>query len=52
MNRSVKAWASHVEGAAAILATRGRAQFNTPQSLSLFRAVRTQMVRLCRALRV
>ncbi|EME81382.1 uncharacterized protein MYCFIDRAFT_155566 [Pseudocercospora fijiensis CIRAD86] len=42
--RSVQAWAKHIEGAVAIVRARGPQQFANPQSLLLFRAVRTQML--------
>jgi hypothetical protein len=38
-------WTRHVNGAAAIVGMRGQSQFDSPQSLQLFRAVRTLMVR-------
>ena len=41
---SVSAWARHIEGAVAIVKARGVKQFDDPQSLLLFRAVRTQML--------
>lgn len=43
---SVVAWSRHIDGAVAIVRARGEAQFDSPQSLSLFRAVRTQMLLL------
>ena len=41
---SVSAWAKHIDGAVAIVKARGVKQFEDRQSLSLFRAVRTQML--------
>lgn len=45
-DNSLNAWSTHVDGAAAIVCSRGSEQFSDPQSLSLFRAARTQMVQL------
>ncbi|TKA79206.1 hypothetical protein B0A49_03191 [Cryomyces minteri] len=44
---SMSAWLRHIEGAIALVKSRGTEQFNNPQSLSLFRAVRTQMLTSC-----
>lgn len=44
MEKSHRAWSSHVDGATAIVMSRGPYQLDNPQSLALFRAVRTQMV--------
>jgi hypothetical protein len=38
------AWGKHIDGAVAIARARGLQQFQDPQSLLLFRAVRTQMI--------
>lgn len=43
-DHSVTAWAKHIDGAVAIAKVRGVKQFEHPQSLLLFRAVRTQML--------
>ena len=40
----MSAWASHIEGAVALCRARGVKQFEGPQSLLLFRAVRTHML--------
>lgn len=42
--RSAQAWASHIEGAVALVRARGTKQFSNHQSRLLFRAVRTQML--------
>jgi hypothetical protein len=41
---STAAWTKHIEGAVAIVRTRGVQQFDNPRSLQLFRVVRTQML--------
>ncbi|USW56157.1 Putative zn(2)-C6 fungal-type DNA-binding domain, fungal transcription factor [Septoria linicola] len=41
---SVRSRANHIEGAAAILIARGADQIHDPETLLLFRAVRTQML--------
>lgn len=43
-DHSNPAYAKHVEGAIAIVKARGVKQFDNPQSLSLFRSVRAQML--------
>lgn len=44
---SVPSWANHIEGAAALLIARGADQIHDPETLLLFRAVRTQMLVNC-----
>jgi hypothetical protein len=39
-------WGLHTDGAIALIKMRGKEQLNNPQSLKLFTAVRTQMVKL------
>lgn len=39
-------WGLHTDGAIALIKMRGKEQLNNPQSLKLFTAVRTQMVRV------
>ena len=43
-SQTVDAWTRHIEGAIAITKARGVEQFNSPQSLLLFRTARTQML--------
>ena len=43
-DHSKSAWNKHIDGAVAIVKARGVEQFKNPESLSLFRAVRTQMI--------
>ncbi|KAL1301855.1 hypothetical protein AAFC00_006040 [Neodothiora populina] len=44
---SMRAWSSHIDGAAAILKMRGSSQFHDPLGLVLFRQVRTEMFINC-----
>lgn len=43
-DHSMPAWTKHIGGAVAIVKARGVEQFENPQSLSLFRCVRAQML--------
>lgn len=43
-DHSMPAWTKHIDGAVAIVKERGVKQFESPRSLSLFRAVRAQML--------
>jgi hypothetical protein len=42
---TITAWGNHVDGAVALTKLRGLDQFNDEMSHSIFRAVRTMMVR-------
>ncbi|THY77795.1 hypothetical protein D6C87_09654 [Aureobasidium pullulans] len=46
-DNSITAWSNHVEGASAIVQSRGLQQLETEQSLALFRAARTHMLINC-----
>ncbi|KEQ99441.1 hypothetical protein AUEXF2481DRAFT_176859 [Aureobasidium subglaciale EXF-2481] len=46
-DNSINAWSNHVEGASAIVQSRGTKQIETQQSLALFRAARTHMLINC-----
>ncbi|KAG9548581.1 hypothetical protein KCV01_g23762, partial [Aureobasidium melanogenum] len=46
-DHSIDAWSNHVEGASAIVQSRGTKQLETEQSLALFRAARTHMLINC-----
>ncbi|KAH0027012.1 hypothetical protein KCU78_g4143, partial [Aureobasidium melanogenum] len=46
-DHSIDAWSNHVEGASAIVQSRGTKQLDTEQSLALFRAARTHMLINC-----
>ena len=45
-DHSVQAWTQHIEGAVAMVKARGVKQFESAQSIALFRAVRIQMLTL------
>ena len=42
-----KSWVLHVQGAAALLAARGKGQFSSPIALKLFNQVRTDLITAC-----
>ncbi|KAL1311048.1 hypothetical protein AAFC00_001262 [Neodothiora populina] len=46
-DNTITAWSNHVDGATALVRARGSSQFANTQSLSLFRAARTQMLTNC-----
>lgn len=46
-NRTMHAWSKHIEGATALVRMRGSTQFHDPLGLSLFRAIRTEIVSHC-----
>lgn len=43
-DHSTTCWTKHIDGAVAIVKARGTEQFTNPQSLSLYRSVRAQML--------